>query len=426
MLPAFVSGQNLDFDPEKVDGQFEIGHGAWEPDTVFFGGDDEIEIAPDTALDELAEFAVGEPVMVGEAFGDFEGGTEVAQFVFEAGGLGDARDGTDVFALEEVEGFAFVRVKVLQVERLVGALDDFRGAVQGADPSDELGVAAGRGFGDEDVVGAAEVGRGFAQGATRKKELVAEGGLAVDEADFEPVPKAEVLHAVIEDEGIDAHVADGVHGAFDAVFVDEDHHVAEAACEHEGFVTSKAGIEEQLFAVMNDAGFFAFEPEPFPLEPAEEWGLAAFVTAAEDGDGTAVVLERAREFFDHGRFSGAADGEVADGDDQAARGMFAEHAFAVEPDPALDNSAEQPGKREKESAEEGSAFAVPAFEDDGDGELLEIFKPAAEHGLVGVKAEGAGVVGVGDDGPCGSGAGGAHGVCNGLCVVEGDAADSGA
>jgi hypothetical protein len=250
--------------------------------------------------------------------------------------------------------------------------------------------------------------------------------LAVDETDFESVPESEILHAVIEDEGIDAHVADGVHGAFDAVFVDENDDVGEAACEHERFVAGEAGIEEQLFSVMNDAGFFAFETEPFALESSEEGRLSAFVAAAQDGDGTSVVLECAGEFFDYGRFAGTADGEVADGNDEAPRGMFAEETFAVEPDPALDDAAEQPGQAEQESAEERGAFAVPAFQDDGDGELLEIFKPAAEHGLVGVKAEGAGVVGVGDDGPCGSGAGGAHGFGNGLSMVEGDAADGGA
>jgi hypothetical protein len=142
LLPAFVSGQDLDFDSEKVDGQLEVGHGAGESDAVFFGGDNQIEVASDAALDEFAEFAVGESVVIGEAFGDFEGGAEVTEFVFEAGRLSDSGDGADVFALEELEGFAFVGVEVLEVKGLMGALDDFRGAVQGADSGDEFCVAA--------------------------------------------------------------------------------------------------------------------------------------------------------------------------------------------------------------------------------------------------------------------------------------------
>jgi hypothetical protein len=74
--------------------------------------------------------------------------------------------------------------------------------------------------------------------------LVAEGVLAVDEEEIEAVAEAEVLEAVIEEEGVGLVVADGVASGFDAVGVDEDGNAWEVAGEHEGLVTRLSGIEE--------------------------------------------------------------------------------------------------------------------------------------------------------------------------------------
>jgi len=52
--------------------------------------------------------------------------------------------------------------------------------------------------------------------------LVAEGVLAVDEEEIEAVAEAEVLEAVIKEEGVGLVVADGMAGGFDTVGVDED------------------------------------------------------------------------------------------------------------------------------------------------------------------------------------------------------------
>ena len=74
--------------------------------------------------------------------------------------------------------------------------------------------------------------------------MVSEWVLAIDEKEVEAVAEAEVLEAVIEEEGVGLIVADGVAGGFDAVGVDENGDAWEVAGEHEGLVTGLSGIEE--------------------------------------------------------------------------------------------------------------------------------------------------------------------------------------
>ena len=89
----------------------------------------------------------------------------------------------------------------------------------------------------------------FAKNAAGQDVLVSEGVLAVDEEEVEAVTKAEVLEAVVEEEGIGLIVSNGVAGGFDAVGVDEDGDAWEVAGEHEGLVTRLSGIEENRFSV---------------------------------------------------------------------------------------------------------------------------------------------------------------------------------
>ena len=74
--------------------------------------------------------------------------------------------------------------------------------------------------------------------------MVAEWVLAIDEEEVEAVAEAEVLEAVVEEEGVGLVVADGVASGFDAVGVDKDGDAWKVAGEHEGLVTGLSGIEE--------------------------------------------------------------------------------------------------------------------------------------------------------------------------------------
>ena len=79
--------------------------------------------------------------------------------------------------------------------------------------------------------------------------MVAERVLPVDEEEVEAVAEAEVLEAVVEEEGVSLIVSNGVAGGFDAVGVDEYGDAWKVACEHEGLVAGLSGIEENRFSV---------------------------------------------------------------------------------------------------------------------------------------------------------------------------------
>ena len=117
-------------------------------------------------------------------------------------------------------------------------------SVVAADLFFDLGVFVAGAFGEEDEIGPAEGIGGFAKDAAGKDVLVAERVLSVDEEEVEAVAEAEVLEAVVEEEGVGLVVADGVASGFDAVGVDKDGDAWKVAGEHEGLVTGLSGIEE--------------------------------------------------------------------------------------------------------------------------------------------------------------------------------------
>ena len=102
-------------------------------------------------------------------------------------------------------------------------------------------------LGDADVAGAAQVGGGFAQGAARQEVFVAEGGLAVDQHEIQPVLEGKVLEAVVEDERVRAEVFDGVPAGLDAVLVHEHDDAGQVGGEHEGLVAGFARAEQHAF-----------------------------------------------------------------------------------------------------------------------------------------------------------------------------------
>ena len=53
---------------------------------------------------------------------------------------------------------------------------------------------------------------------------------------LQAMAQMKILHAVIEDECVDAHVTDGVQCALDAVFVHQHNHVLQTAREHVRFI----------------------------------------------------------------------------------------------------------------------------------------------------------------------------------------------
>ena len=210
---------------------------------------------------------------------------------------------------------------VLEVKRVMDAFDDAgRGVELGDAPAQLGGVAVA--LGDEDRAGAGQVRRRLAQGAARQQPLVAERLLAVNQHDVLP-PAAEfpVLKPVVEQQRVAAELLDRVTAALDAVLVHQHHHVLEIRGEHVRLVAGHLGIQQQRFAVRHDARRRGVVPEEeLVQQPLVERGRLGAVAAREDGDVAALVAQFAGELLDHRRFAGAADRQVADGDDLHARG----------------------------------------------------------------------------------------------------------
>lgn len=321
-------------------------------------------------------FFGGIAVVIGVAAGEFYIGTQFTKAVFEGFGDGDTADGGDVFVFEEVEGFLFVGDEVFEVKRAVGALDDFGGAVVFADTLDEFVIGFAIAFGDEDVGCPAQVLGWLTESATGEEIFVSKGSEAVDEDDVEAMTEAKVLEAIVEEDGIDFVFADGGEAAFDAILIDEDDDVFEIVREHVWFIAGGAGVEEEGFAVGDEPGWvdggFSFD---FIFEALAEGRFDALVSAAEDCDFASAVGEGFSELFDDGGFSGAADGEVSDGDDEAAEISFAEDAIAIQGEAEADGTIVDVGEAVEAGAEDGGTGALSAFQNDVDGELLEIFLP---------------------------------------------------
>jgi hypothetical protein len=201
---------------------------------------------------------------------------------------------------------------------------------------------------------------------------VAKGILAINEEEVKAVAEAEVLVAVVEEEGISAVVADGVAGGFDAVGVDENGDAGKVAGEHEGFVAGLGGVEQHGFSVRDDAGRggSAAGEEAIGESGKERFGHG-LVAAAEDGNATAGLLEGTGKLFDDGGLAGAADGEVADADDEGTDRVTAEDGVVIKVGAEAHDARIDGGKKEKKRLEQGGPATGGPVEDDVGGELLE-------------------------------------------------------
>lgn len=375
----FGAFEDFDFDAHEVDREVaavEFG----EADGVFLGGDDEVGLAFDATVDDVEDFLLSEPVVVGEAFGVDEFAAEFAEAVFETFGLGDTADGGDLFILEEVEVGLLSGEDILEEERVMDAFDDTGVRVEADDLAAQF-IGLSVAFGDKNHLGAGEVGGGFAESSAREEVLVAPRLLVIDQNDVgASPPELPILKAVVEQEGVAAELFDGKSPAFDAVFIDEDDDVFEIGGEHERLIAGHFGIEEEAGAVGDDArrGGLASEEDKVG-EAAAERGGAGSVAAGEDGDAAAFVLEGAGEFFDDGGFAGSADGEVADGDDLDAEGGVTEEADVIKEPAEFDASFVEFGEEEEEVSDHGGTVAASLFEDDFENKGFRGFNPGLDH-----------------------------------------------
>ena len=103
------------------------------------------------------------------------------------------------------------------------------------------------------------------------------------------------------------------------------------------------------------------------------------VAAREDGHLAPGVLKFAREFFHDGRLAGAAEGEVADGDDLNAQRFVAEDADVDQPAVDFDADLVKLGTAEEDSARQFRLEIMAFLENRLRGKRFQGFRP--RHGI---------------------------------------------
>ena len=213
--------------------------------------------------------------MVGVATGQDDLGAEFRELGFEALGLGDATEAGHPAALKQLESSPFTGEDILEVQRVMDALDDPRTRVQLGDPLAQRGGLAVA-LGQEDDAGPSQVRRRLPQGATRQQVLVAEGLLTIDEHHVGAASgEFPILEAVIEQQGVAAEVLHRIAPRLDPVFVDQHHHVAQVRGEHVGFVAGRLGIEQEGMPVGDDPRWRGVFAEQDLVEQSLRDGLGA-------------------------------------------------------------------------------------------------------------------------------------------------------
>ena len=196
--------------------------------------------------------------------------------------------------------------------------------------------------------------------------------MAVNQHDIDTVPQALVLQTVIEEKNVAVEVPQSMEPALHAVLVDEDAHAGKIFGQHVRFVSGTSRIEEDVFAVGNDAWREEVEVfEDFVAQSLCERTRDAFVPAAEDGHAASAALQFAGQHFRNGRLARPAHRQIPDADHGAAQFLRPEKASAVESEPDLHRLFVDFGEAAENELERVGPSAFAALKDDVDGIPLE-------------------------------------------------------
>jgi hypothetical protein len=235
------------------------------------------------------------------------------------------------------------RVQALQVLRPVRALDDVGVGLVPGDHRLELRVPLAVGLRQEDVVRAAQVLHGLAQDAAGQQVPVPEGVRLVDEQQVEPALERQVLEAVVEDQRVAPELLDRVGPGLHPVLVHEDDDPGQVARQHVRLVAGLLAVEQHVLAVAHDPRRRLVRVgDPVPgLLP--ERGRLALVAPAEDRDLAAPVPQGLGELLDDGGLARPARPSGCRRRPRGSRAGGPSGSVAVEPEPQLDDAAEEPG-----------------------------------------------------------------------------------
>lgn len=112
----------------------------------------------------------------------------------------------------------------------------------------------------------------------------------------------QILHAVVQQQGVAPQVLNGEDAGLDAVFIHQHRHSVQIFGEHERFITGIQGAQVARFSVAGDLGKILRQPAVLVSPFLRLIQLCAFVAACQDGYFTAAEGEGAGQQFHHRGF----------------------------------------------------------------------------------------------------------------------------
>ena len=184
----------------------------------------------------------------------------------------------------------------------------------------------------------------------------------------------QVLHAVVQQQGVAPQVFNGEDAGLDAVLVHQNRHAVQVLGKHEGLIPGMQGAQVARFPVAGDLGqvFRLAAVLVLPLLGLVQ--VRALVAAGQDGYLAAALGEGAGQQFHHRSLSGAPHGDVPHADHQRSQPGLLRDAGVEQVQPRQHHQPEQPGGPAQDHAHHGGAEPLGPAEDDFRPPLFKLFR----------------------------------------------------
>ena len=194
---------------------------------VLLRGDDDLGLTLLAPIDEVDNFLLGEPMVIGEAPIVHQLISEFDQAAFETLGLGDAAERGHFLVPHEIQLDALPGKEFLEVKRTVDAFDDSGGGIVLGDPLPQfrrVPVA----LGDEDRARPGKMRRRLAERSSRQHVTVAPRLFAINQHNVAPpAAQSPVLEGVIKQKRVASKSLDRVAPALHPILIHQDDDILE-------------------------------------------------------------------------------------------------------------------------------------------------------------------------------------------------------
>src|ERR1051326_1604058 len=153
IVKVFGALDDLDFDAEEINGDVypvELG----ETHGIFFRGNDRLGLTFLAAIDHVQQFLLRVSMVIGVLLAVHHLGSLSSQTLLEPVRHGDPGESRNFQPIEELERFPFAGKSVLEIERMMRALDNLGIGIESFDLLPQFRAARSVRFGDEDMAGA--------------------------------------------------------------------------------------------------------------------------------------------------------------------------------------------------------------------------------------------------------------------------------